>query len=186
MFRKDFWKYFERFTVFPVPPIFYNLLGTVTSSHKVHICILCIEYHSVCPLVGTGTGTPPPLLLQLSVPHGHKVLKYIEYRTVSGVSELPNYWPPILLRPACVSSPCTKGGGWGGGANHSLGGDSVRGWVNIRKTPDIWLVSYSIIPLRCAPLPQRLGVWGGEGVGESQFRRLEKSFTLLTLCAFVS
>ncbi len=64
----------------------------------------------------------------------HNVLTYIEYRAVSGVFRTIDPLPP--LHPASVSSPRTKGGG----RTHSS-----------RKTPDIGLASYSIIPLRwCA------------------------------------
>jgi hypothetical protein len=42
VFGKKKWKIFFTkyvFTVFPVPPIFYNLLGTVTSSYKVYVYV---------------------------------------------------------------------------------------------------------------------------------------------------
>jgi hypothetical protein len=70
----------------------------------------------------------------------HKVLTYIEYRAVSGVFRTID--PPPPLHPASVSSPAPKAGGytlverWGGGGSI------------FRKTPDIKLASYSIIPLR--------------------------------------
>ncbi len=56
----------------------------------------------------------------------HKVPSYIEYRAVSGVFRTIDPQPPL--------HPRTKGGG---------GGGSI-----FRKTPDIGLASYSIIPLR--------------------------------------
>jgi hypothetical protein len=70
----------------------------------------------------------------------HKVLTSVEYRAVSGVFQ--NIDPPPPLHPASVSSPRTKGTR-----------RAVRGWGSIfSKTPDIGLVSYSIIPLRLVPL----------------------------------
>jgi hypothetical protein len=72
----------------------------------------------------------------------HKVLTYIKYRAVSGVFRTID--PPLPLHPASVSSPRTKGRGV-----HTR--RAVRGGGSIfRKTPDIGLVSYSIIPLRCS------------------------------------
>jgi hypothetical protein len=63
------------------------------------------------------------------------------YRVQSSVWRLSNYWPSTSLPLASVSSPRTKGytlaRGWGGGGSI------------FRKTTDIGLVSYSIIPLRC-------------------------------------
>jgi hypothetical protein len=59
----------------------------------------------------------------------HKVLTYIEYRAVSGVV--------LTLHPQRVCPPPPAlAGQWGGGASI------------LRKTPDIGLASYSIIPLR--------------------------------------
>ncbi len=76
----------------------------------------------------------------------HEVLTYIEYRAVSGV--FPTIFdPPPPLHPASASSPRTKGAGytlavrWGGGGSI------------FRKTPDIGLASYSIIPLRRKAYP---------------------------------
>ncbi len=63
----------------------------------------------------------------------HKVITYIEYRAVSGVFQTIE--PPPPLHPASVSSPRTKGGG------------HTRKSI-FRKTPNIGLASYSIIPLR--------------------------------------
>ncbi len=80
------------------------------------------------------------LRIRLQQPTGHKVLIYVEYKTVSGVFQ--NIDPPPPLPPASMSSPRTKGGGntlagrWGG-----------RGSI-FWKTPDIGLATYSIIPLR--------------------------------------
>ncbi len=69
----------------------------------------------------------------------HKVLIYIEYRAVSGVFRTID--PPTPSPPSeCVIPPQQRRGGtpgrWGGGG------------LIFRKTPDIGLASYSIIPLR--------------------------------------
>jgi hypothetical protein len=70
----------------------------------------------------------------------HKVLTYIEYGVASSVFR--TFDPPPPLHPASGSSPRTKGGGV-----HTR--RAVRGWGTIfRKTPDIGLASYSLIPLR--------------------------------------
>jgi hypothetical protein len=69
------------------------------------------------------------------------------YRVQSSVWRLWNYWPPhpLSTQRVHVSSPRTKGGGyrlagrWGGGGSI------------FRKTPNIGLASYSIIPLRLQP-----------------------------------
>ncbi len=68
------------------------------------------------------------------------------YRVQSSFWRLPKlqYWPPPPLHPASVSFPRTKG----------VGGYTLAGrWGGVgpvfRKTPDIGLASYSIIPLRC-------------------------------------
>jgi hypothetical protein len=63
------------------------------------------------------------------------------YRAVSGVFRTID--PPPPLHPASMSSPRTKGGG---GGVHTR--RAVRGQYFGRKTPDIGLASYSIIPLR--------------------------------------
>ncbi len=69
-----------------------------------------------------------------------KYFTYIEYRAVSGVFRTID--PPPPLHQARVSSPATKAGGY------TLA-RAVRGWGSIfRKTPDIGLASYSLIPLR--------------------------------------
>ncbi len=61
----------------------------------------------------------------------HKVLTYIEYRTVSGVFRTID--PPPPLHPASVSSPRTKGGGV-----HIR--RAVRGWgVNISEDARHWI-----------------------------------------------
>ncbi len=61
---------------------------------------------------------------------------YID-RVQSSVWRLPNYWPPTPLSTQRVCPPpAPKTGRWGGGGSIF--------W----KTPDIGLVSYSIIPLR--------------------------------------
>ncbi len=73
----------------------------------------------------------------------HKVLT--EYRAVSGVFRTID--PPPPLHPASVSSPRPKGVGV-----HTR--RAVRGWGGgsiFRKTPDIGLASYIIIPLRFIP-----------------------------------
>jgi hypothetical protein len=63
----------------------------------------------------------------------HKVLTYVEYRTVSGVFQNIDSPPP--LRPASVSSPRTKGRG---GGIHTRQG--VRGWgVNILGDARHWI-----------------------------------------------
>ena len=65
-------------------------------------------------------------------------------RVQSSVYRLPNYWPPTPSPPSeCVLPPHQS---WGGGytlAERWGGGGSI-----FRKTPDIGLASYSIIPLR--------------------------------------
>ncbi len=72
----------------------------------------------------------------------HKVLTY--NRVQSSVWRLPNYWPPTPLYTQQV---------WGVHTRRA-----VRGWGSIVwKTPDIWLASYSIIPLRHRPIGTR--VW---------------------------
>ncbi len=69
-----------------------------------------------------------------------EVLTYIEYRAVSSVFRTID--PPPPLHPASVSSHRTKGGGY------ALAGRWGGGGSIFRKTPDIGLASYSIIPLR--------------------------------------
>jgi hypothetical protein len=66
---------------------------------------------------------------------------YVEYRAVSGVFRTIDPPPPLSL--ASVSSPRTKGG-------VVQTRRAVRGWGGsiFRKTPDIGLASYNIIPLR--------------------------------------
>jgi hypothetical protein len=65
------------------------------------------------------------------------------YRVHSSVWRLPNYWSPTPSPPSeCVLPPHQRQGGY------SLAG----GWGGVgsifRKTPDIGLASYNIIPLR--------------------------------------
>jgi hypothetical protein len=61
----------------------------------------------------------------------HKVLTYIEYRSVSGVFRTID--PPSPLQPASVSSPRTKG--WGVHTRRA-----VRGWgVNISEDARHWI-----------------------------------------------
>jgi hypothetical protein len=69
--------------------------------------------------------------------YSHTVLTYKEYRAVSGVLT-PTPSPPS----ECVLPPHHRRGG--GRGTHSPGG----GGSIFRKTPDIGLTSYSIIPLR--------------------------------------
>ncbi len=70
----------------------------------------------------------------------HKVLTNIEYRAVSGVFRTID--PPTPPHTTSVSSPRTKGGGY------TLAGQWGGGGSIVRKTPDIGLASYNIIPLR--------------------------------------
>ncbi len=72
----------------------------------------------------------------------HKVLTYTEFRAMSGVFRTID--PPPPLHPASVSFPRTKGRGGG----YTLAGRWGGGRLIFRKTPDIGLASYSIIPLR--------------------------------------
>ncbi len=93
----------------------------------------------------------------------------IEYRAVSGVFRNIDPQPP--LHPAIVSSPRTqrRGGGytfsgrWGGGGSI------------FRKTPDIGLASYSIIPLRVrghqGAEKGEKGDWGKRRKSEKEERR---------------
>ncbi len=71
---------------------------------------------------------------------------------VSGVFQ--NIDPPPPLHPLSVSSLRTRGGGL-----HTRW--AVRGWgVNILEEPDIGLVSYSLIPLRCMGFNRGGGMLG--------------------------
>ncbi len=77
------------------------------------------------------------------------------YIVQSTVWRLPNSWPPRAPTPLSTQrvfpSPAPKAGrGWGG--THSPGGEWVGGEI-FRKTPDIGLASYSIIPLQLHPSP---------------------------------
>jgi hypothetical protein len=80
------------------------------------------------------------------------------YRVQSNAWRLPNYWPPAPSPPSeCVLPPRqrrerhTRRAGWGGGGSI------------FRKTPDIGLTSYSIIPLRpratCPCWTKRVPIW---------------------------
>ncbi len=62
------------------------------------------------------------------------------YRVQSSVWRLPNYWPPPPLSTQRVCPPPAPKAG----ATHSPGGEGSI----VRKTPDIWLASSSLIPLR--------------------------------------
>jgi hypothetical protein len=66
------------------------------------------------------------------------------YRVQSSVLHLPNYWPPIPSPPSeCVLPPSHQRRR----GTHSPGGKGGGGSI-FRKTPDIGLASYNIIPLR--------------------------------------
>ncbi len=78
----------------------------------------------------------------------HKVLTHIAYRAVSGVFQTIDAPPP--LHPASVSSPRSKGGGY------TLAGRWGGGGSIVRKTPDIGLASYSIIPPRSHSPPSAI------------------------------
>jgi hypothetical protein len=66
----------------------------------------------------------------------HKVLTKVVYRAVSGVFR--TIGPPPPLHPVSVPSPAPKAG-----AEYTLNGRLI-----LRKTPNIGLASYIIIPLR--------------------------------------
>ncbi len=74
--------------------------------------------------------------------HGMRAQSTYIYRVQSSVWRLPNYWPPTPSPPSeCVLPPHQRRG------VHTRQG--VGDVVSIfRKTPDIGLASYSIIPLR--------------------------------------
>ncbi len=76
-----------------------------------------------------------------------KVLRYVEYRAVSGVFQNTKILPPRRppLYPASASYPPTTKAG--GGGIHSPGGEGGGGSI-FWKTPDIGLASYIIISLR--------------------------------------
>jgi hypothetical protein len=74
----------------------------------------------------------------------HKVLTYIEYRAVSGIFRTIDPHPLSLYRVCPPPAPKA-----GGGGVHTRRG--VCGWGGgsiVRKTPDIGLASFRIIPLR--------------------------------------
>jgi hypothetical protein len=94
---------------------------------------------------GWGRGGLSPCALERAnrgrrKPVSHKVLTYIEYRSVSGVFR--NIDPPPPLHPASVSSPAPKVGG-----THSPGRWGDGGSI-FRMMPEIELASFSIILLR--------------------------------------
>jgi hypothetical protein len=86
-------------------------------------------------------------------PYHHKVLRYVEYRTVHGVFHILTPHPP--LHPASVSSPRTKGGG---GDTHSPGGEGGGGSI-FWKTSAIGLASYSLISLRLSLSIELVALW---------------------------
>jgi hypothetical protein len=73
---------------------------------------------------------------------------YTEHRAVSGVFRTTNYWPPVphpLSTQRVCPTPAPKAG------RYTLAGRWGGGGSIFRKTPDIGLASYSIIPLHCTP-----------------------------------
>jgi hypothetical protein len=102
----------------------------------------------VTTVVETCLLTPSPVCLASQSTYIYST----EHRVQISVWRLPNYWHPTPSPPSeCVLRPHQRQGGytlagwWGGG-----GGGSI-----FRKTPDIGLASYSIIPLHlaCCPSP---------------------------------
>jgi hypothetical protein len=86
----------------------------------------------------------------------HKVLAYIEYSTEQCLAASELLTPLPLSTQRVCPPPRTKGGGGRGeGGTHSPGGEG-GGESIFRKTPDIGLASYSIIPL----LSQVIRKWG--------------------------
>jgi hypothetical protein len=80
----------------------------------------------------------------------HKVLTYVEYKAVSGVSQNIDPPPPSPPRE-CVLPPHQSRG------EDTLAGRWEGGGSIFWKTPDIELASYSIIPLRSSstiPAPE--------------------------------
>jgi hypothetical protein len=105
-----------------------------------------------CPSHPAFTRSSPPL--ELGSP-----TKYCTYicRVQSCVWHLPKYWPPPPpLHPASVSSPPTKGGGWGVHTRRA-----VRGWgVNILEDARHWIgpLQYNLSTGRpLHPLPSKTG-----------------------------
>ncbi len=89
----------------------------------------------------------------------HKVLIYVEYRSVSGVFQ--NIDPP--LHPASVSSPRTKGGGEGYTVHTRR---AVRGWVvNILKDARHWtgLLQCNPSTLQCI-YTSNIGIYGNNAL----------------------
>ncbi len=79
--------------------------------------------------------------------------KYLQYRVQSSVWRLPNYWPPTPSPPSeCVLPPHQRRCVHHGASTHSPGGEGVGGGPIFRKTLDIGLASYSIVPLRIVVL----------------------------------
>ncbi len=79
---------------------------------------------------------------QRALSYTHKVLTYIEYRLCLAPFKLLT--PHALSTHECVLPPHQRRGVH---TTHSPGGEGVGGQY-FRKTPDIGLASYSIIPLR--------------------------------------
>ncbi len=76
------------------------------------------------------------------------------YRVQSSVWRLPNYWPPT---PLFTQGVCPLSAPKAGGGAHTC--RAVRGGGVNRKTPDIGLASYSVIPLRSRPILPLLLYW---------------------------
>ncbi len=73
--------------------------------------------------LGQAPGSGLLLLRYFAYSYHHKVLTYVEYRTVSGVFQNIDPHPP--LRPASMSSPRTKGGGYTLAGRRGAGGGSI-------------------------------------------------------------
>ncbi len=84
-----------------------------------------------------------------TIPNGAQWTALYLYREQSSVWRLSNYWPPTPSSPSECILPShqrrgyTLAGRWGGGGSI------------FRKTPDIGLASYSIIPLRHQGISKR-------------------------------
>ncbi len=100
-----------------------------------YICLLM--YSNSIPLLSVPK-TSSTWKANLTVGADHKVLSYIEYRAVSGVFRTltPH---PLSTQRVCFP-PAPKAGGY-----------TLARRLIFRKTPDIGLASYSIIPLRGRP-----------------------------------
>ncbi len=102
--------------------------------------LLCTQ-RTLAPLLRMQTNTPNTL--SMSLLHLIQSQNTYIYRTERSVWRLPNYWPPTPSPPSeCVLPPHQRRGD-----THSPGGEGVGGSI-FRKTSDIGLASYSIIPLR--------------------------------------